>query len=624
MKKSGSITVYLSIILVGIILLINVVSESARISTVQSQSKLFTHMAADSVFAQYGRQIYQDYGVLLVWEKESVKEQISKYIQANINMADLNVIGSNLMGTNLLNIDVNEIEYATGNGGKKLIEQICSYMKYSEMLEAAEHLTEWFNKYKESSETQKSENKGVTDIVDKKSEELQECVSNISEHILKIKETDKLCEKLSAVSQKMEKISDTILSGKKAENVSKFLKEYRELITEFDKEADNVDSTIDLIEQYERKKGQLLQENGYTSDARDYIDDYLIILKNIKGKIMKINGLNVSEFSNIDSKNISTVKKAVEKAKLVENELQSLYVNKVTEEDKKNQSIYESAKAFLRDGFLSLIVEDISKISNTSISASNLPTKLKVKQNDKSVLQKAKDKSILALYSKNMFGNYVEPKINTSLKYEMEYIISGKYSDKDNLTETIEKLVAARNALNTAYMVTDSKKMAEISTAALSAAASLTLPFMEPIIKAVLIEAWSLAEAVNDVKALLAGNKVNLIKTKDNWKTSLTNFLGSGKRKLEDKKGLTYVQYCQILIMLQKGNKCIYRIMDLMQLNIQKRYNKNFLMSECFESIKFTARFETEPLFTAMPWIIGMLNNTSEAYNYKIQCAYEY
>lgn len=624
MKKKGSVTVYLSIILVGVILVVSVVAESARISMVQSQSKAFTYMAADSLFAQYGRQIYEDYGILLVWEKESVEEQMKKYIQANINMADLNVEGTNLMGTNLVGIDIEEIEYATENGGEKLIEQIGSYMKYSGLLEATELLLEDFEVYEKNSEAQISKNKDVTDIVEKTSEELQQYVKEINNIVKEIKDVENIKKKLSVVSQKMEKIKDTIASGKEVKKVSGFLKEYRELITEFDKKADNVDSAIERIEKYEEKKELFLKENGYTSDAGDYIDENLNILKNIRSKINEVKGLNVSEFSNIDSKNILTVENAVKKAQTVKNELKSLRVNEVTKEDEKNQSIFESAKKLLEEGFLSMVVEDVSDISSASISDSNLPTKLNNKQRGKNILQDKKDKAILALYSENKFGNFVKPKEDTALKYEMEYIICGEYNDRENLLEVVKKLVATRNVINAAYLITDSGKMSEISSVALSAATALGLPFMEPIIKVVLMEAWSLAEAVNDVKILLGGNKVKLVKNKQNWKTSLSNLSVNTKAEKESTKGLDYKQYCELLIILQSGNQFVYRIMDLMQVNIQKKYNKDFLISQCFQEIKVTANFETKQLFTAIPFSIKMLSNTGEAYKYKINCSYGY
>lgn len=40
----------------------------------------------------------------------------------------------------------------------------------------------------------------------------------------------------------------------------------------------------------------------------------------------------------------------------------------------------------------------------------------------------------------------------------MEYILNGNLNDKDNLTETIKKLVEVRNLSNGAYLITDGEK----------------------------------------------------------------------------------------------------------------------------------------------------------------------
>lgn len=57
MKVKGSITIYLSMILISVMLLVNVIGESARISAVQAQIKSYTYMSAESALAGYGRQV---------------------------------------------------------------------------------------------------------------------------------------------------------------------------------------------------------------------------------------------------------------------------------------------------------------------------------------------------------------------------------------------------------------------------------------------------------------------------------------------------------------------------------------------------------------------------------------
>ena len=142
------------------------------------------------------------------------------------------------------------------------------------------------------------------------------------------------------------------------------------------------------------------------------------------------------------------------------------------------------------------------------------------------------------------------------------------------------------------------------------------LPFLEPVAKGVLISAWSMAEAVNDMKILLSGGKVALTKSKGGWRTSIDNITNGSKK--EDSKGLSYKEYCQILIAVQNTGDSLYRIMDLIQINIQKRYNSEFLMSKSLTGFKLKATYETAPLFTAIPIVVNNLTEENNAYKYSM------
>ena len=225
-----------------------------------------------------------------------------------------------------------------------------------------------------------------------------------------------------------------------------------------------------------------------------------------------------------------------------------------------------------------------------------MPSNLKEERNQNSILQTEKNKAVFALYADMKFGNYVNSKEDAVLKYGMEYIISGKDSDKKNLTAAVEKIIAIRNAMNMAYLITDHEKMGEISTVSASAATALGLPFLEPVIKVALMEAWSLAEAVSDTRSLLKGEKIPILKNATNWKTSMTNLVSSSQTTSNSDYGL----------------------------NVQKKYNSEFLMAKCFQSLEVKADFETEPLFTAMPWAMKLLSENGEAYEYSIRYANQY
>lgn len=85
---------------------------------------------------------------------------------------------------------------------------------------------------------------------------------------------------------------------------------------------------------------------------------------------------------------------------------------------------------------------------------------------------------------KEKFGNYISKIKDHDLSYEMEYIISGKSSDRENLTEVVKKIVGIRNVMNLGYLLTDSVKMSQLTFIASSAATAIGLPFLEPVIKA--------------------------------------------------------------------------------------------------------------------------------------------
>ena len=610
MKVKGSITIYLSMILISVMLLVNVIGESARISAVQAQIKSYTYMSAESALAGYGRQVYEDYGILLVWEKQTVESVIKKNIQDNINMADLNEPGLNFLGTNLVNLEVTGKEYLTKKGGQYFSNQIKSYIKYAGVMETVERLVKECETYENCND----QNKNKCDlniVVDVNKGELQELVENINSIVTGLKETKDLSNKYDSVSQKIEKLQ----SDFNKKEGKKVLKEYRELMASIEIKSKDVDSAISKIEVYERKKEQFLKKNSYTSDAKDYMDTNLEILEKVRDEIKRDKELNVLKIKKLDSGNISKVKKSISNMGKVISEMESLITLESTEEDRDNYSIFENLKDFIDSGVLSQVLENPENVSKNTLSGSNLPSTLEGKKNN-SLSKEIKNKCVNALYAGLKFGNYNNPEKNTVLKYELEYIISGKDSDKENLASVVEKIVLAKTGINMAYLITDKEKMEQVSAIAASVAIVTGLPFLEPVAKGVLISAWSMAEAVNDMKILLSGGKVTLTKSKGGWRTSIGNITNGGKK--EDSKGLSYKEYCQILIAVQNTGDSLYRIMDLIQINIQKRYNSEFLMSKSLTGFKLKATYETAPLFTAIPIVVNNLTEENNAYKYSM------
>ncbi len=567
-------------------------------------------MAADSVIAGYAKQVYDDYGILLVWNKDNLDETISKYIQANIKMADIEVSGNDFLMSDLQEVSVNKKVYATDNGGDAFVKQVSEYLKYAGLTSAIDKLMSNSKEVKEDDLSQDV----ADELTDKSYDNLSHLVEEIDLLIKDISNNNELSRFNKNVSELIEGKSEKWKKADKKviKEVYKNLEKLKKYVLE--KES-NINKAINKIDSYLEKKSNLLKKNGYDKSAKDYMDENLSVLKKIKDKIEK---MKTFEFASSISGNPNETKNAetfINFSMQFEELCRDLQVAKITEKDKQNKSIFDSAKDFLDKGILSLVIKDTSNLSTASVNTSSLPSHTSMSKSLES--SSLYDKAAVGVYSNLYFGNYIDAKKKNALKYGLEYLVAGKDSDKSNLSSVVTRLVAVRHVPNYICIMKDAAKQSEIEAIAASIAAVTGLPFLEPIAKAILIECWVLAESANDVKILLNGEKLSIVKTEANWRTSLKNLGGNSNKG--DSSGFKYEIYLGLLLTLTDRDKAVYRTMDLIQMNICKNYNKEFRMNKGLMSFKSTVSFESAPLFTAMPWAIGMLNE-SGSYKFEMEC----
>lgn len=258
-------------------------------------------------------------------------------------------------------------------------------------------------------------------------------------------------------------------------------------------------------------------------------------------------------------------------------------------------------------GILSFLVDDHKSISKTKIELETLPSHTDKEINNNityGIVEKAN--SLLYMFDHfNCATSYVS-KEESKLKYELEYIIGGKDSDYDNLESAAGKIVAIRLPINTAYLFNNKAKMAQaFNVAALISGAVVQPELIKPIQYAIL-GSWAYAESLMDVKILLMGKKVPLTKNDSNWNLSLTDlaFLPFAKPKHQtddtSNSGQSYEDYLKGLLTLQKETTKLYRMLDIMELNIRQS-NKEFYMRNCVYSYEIDARFMLSPTFMKLP-----------------------
>lgn len=186
------------------------------------------------------------------------------------------------------------------------------------------------------------------------------------------------------------------------------------------------------------------------------------------------------------------------------------------------------------------------------------------------------------------------------LDYELEYCIGGKERDLENLEQTLQKILLLREAGNFITIMQDGEKQALAGNIAMAVAG---FTGMVPLIEAVkygILLAWSYVESILDLRCLLAGGRVSLIKKTSEWRSDLFQLKSSleGGCVQENQEGMDYREYLIVLLALIPEKKLIYRSMDIIERNLrlQPEYEQ-FRMDTMIAAVKAEAVYTAEGLF---------------------------
>lgn len=278
---------------------------------------------------------------------------------------------------------------------------------------------------------------------------------------------------------------------------------------------------------------------------------------------------------------------------------------------------------------LNLVMDNPSEISGKAITLSDtLAKRAKAQGNLKVSEGKAMDKLWFLQYLNYYFscgsGSGKKGSGEHALEYELEYCVAGKGSDCENLEKAVKEILLIREAGNFATIMQDGKKQAlalEIATAAVGFTG--IAPLVEAVKIGVLL-AWSYIESILDVRCLLSGGNVALIKAVSDWKSDVSmgeKVLAEKEEKTEScKDGLDYREYLMILLLLVPEETLVYRAMDIVEHNVALK-DASFRMDCQLHAVQAEGIYSANPLFLGF---ISAGKAEDGAYHFRGRCSFAY
>ena len=157
-----------------------------------------------------------------------------------------------------------------------------------------------------------------------------------------------------------------------------------------------------------------------------------------------------------------------------------------------------------------------------------------------------------------------------ALAYELEYILQGKGSDKENLESVLFRLFLLRMSGNYGCLAKDMGRVAEAEALAVTISALLLMPEAVEALKQMILVAWAGGESVMDLRCLLDGRKVPLVKSADKWVVSLSQLPllltdGGSVRGNDSGEGVGYSDYIRMFLFLKSVPEITMRTLDCVE-----------------------------------------------------------
>ena len=676
---SGQITVFISMILMILFAFLCVLMESARTAGARWYLQMAASSAMDSVFSQYHRELWDRYRLLFAEYEgpEEIEQDFAGFLLPYLET-------KNWYPMALEQTAAEEIVRATDGHGAYLEKEILDYMKYGvwkldfegdavpelwDYEREAEAVTEMAQSYRLRTRDVWKLERVLEDIsgnLDRQRTFREQGLNSLSSYdgagfrreaermigeLRKIpglvrqyeKEADKLATVLASDRQEQNARADHLSAGTAAA-LEEEIQEYEAYIAEDGKRRQEI-RDLDLSSAEQIQRLEALIELSYEVERE------------------------IEEWEDDDDEDGDGGEPDYESLwRPVRNGLEGIVIPVLSFahgiQDKEKEGWLKQVEQLYQEGMLGLLVPDGHQISEKLASTAELPSHTESyeegagsgsmvdhvlvneycgmffsqfcsgaeQKNISEKREKRKGLSKTGTDPGETTGDGTKPEIQLEtqaqvLDYEIEYLLFGNASDRENLSDAVHRLLAVRSGLNLIHILSDSGKreQARALAAVITGAGSIT-----PLILVTtffVMSVWALGEALMDVKGLLAGKKVVLLKTSEDWTLDVENLLVLGRDGTLEagggERGLSYLSWLKILLFVEPAVRQEYRIMDVIQLNLGQG-KSGFRMRNGVYQVHMSGNVCGKYLFFSPAFVENMTGNRETGMNLTVKVERRY
>ena len=610
MGRKGEITVFLALILISICALLCGIAESVRTAGARCYLRMAVDSSMDSLMAQYHRELWEQYRILGLESdgREMLEEEFVQFAEPYIE-------AENWYPMEIRQAQVKDMVTLTEGDGRYFEQEILDYMKYGLIGVLWDELDE---EGAGGLMADLQEGEGVSRISDLYDDHAKDAVKLE-------KALERIQEALSGQKEHWERGREALdcLDGgefiRECRQVIKELKKLPGLVEKYERQADKLDKA--LKESRSRFKAEDGLREGVRSALEDEISQYEAYTDQEGQRRREASALKAGS-----QDNIQFVEQCIEAAEEVmdyidnwdpedeEDELdeEALWSPVQAQwegypmlwlpvefgiEDKEKEQFLEQVGELAGKGLLELVLPEGTVVSGRRLKLKGAPSAeyggsgRETPYSSESGVQGVGnflDRLIVCEYGTRYFNGF-QKELPSDAFYELEYILCGKEVDRENLSGVVTRLTALRTGLNLAGILSDTGKRQEARSLAMAIVGGTGMLPLVSIMTFFIMSQWALGEALMDVRCLLEGEKVPLWKSEGDWKLDLQGLLDLGKSrsldhtggsKVENQKGIDYTGYMRMLLFAGYGREEVYRMMDVVQLNIGKA-QPGFAVKNC-------------------------------------------